>query len=313
MENLSRQHDQRSHKDKLTNFDLVSPSTTPIRELSPDSEASSTQQESATVSPSISQHTQHEDNLSDVDADLDDLVSLDDDDDREQVFNMVDEAQRMAENPSSVPLGMTPEPEHVDHSRPALAQISHHSSRLQEDSDRPRPAFPNYLMDEYLEMHPISVEIPIDKRLQSATSTAGRFLTEKRDFDIVKGEQYQPGDVVEKLKSGSALNGLDNAMWLRDLSQAAINATSKHEVVVVSYLALKRTHRKFFRSAVIDHDKANEKSGPKYLLRNQYKTLEISRSGDKGELSIDCTIINAGKEVEWMLKSLEDILEAFVS
>lgn len=147
----------------------MSPSTTPIRELSPDSEASSTQQESATVSPSISQHTQHEDNLSDVDADLDDLVSLDDDDDREQVFNMVDEAQRMAENPSSVPLGMTPEPEHVDHSRPALAQISHHSSRLQEDSDRPRPAFPNYLMDEYLEMHPISVEIPIDKRLQSAT------------------------------------------------------------------------------------------------------------------------------------------------
>ncbi|MAD86598.1 MAG: hypothetical protein CL912_26885 [Deltaproteobacteria bacterium] len=140
-----------ANKDKLTNFDLLSPSIIPIRELSPDSEASSTQQESATVSPSISQHTQHEDNLSDVDADLDDLVSLDDDDDREQVFNMVDEAQRMAENPSSVPLGMTLEPEHVDHSRPALAQISHHSSRLQEDSDRPRPAFPNYLMDEYLE------------------------------------------------------------------------------------------------------------------------------------------------------------------
>ncbi|MAD86600.1 MAG: hypothetical protein CL912_26895 [Deltaproteobacteria bacterium] len=81
---------------------------------------------------------------------------------------------------------------------------------------------------------------------------------------------------MEKLKSGSALNGLDNAMWLRDLSQAAINATSKHEFVVVSYLALKRTHRNFFRSAVIDHDKANEKSGPKCKIKLHFLFLQIS-------------------------------------
>ena len=142
-----------ANKDRLTSFDLPSPSTStsPSREPSPESEASSTQQGSSTVSPSISQHTQDEDNLSDVDADLDDLVSLDDGNDREQVINMVDEAERLAENPNHVPLGMTPEPEYEGRSRPALAPISHQSDRLQEEANRPRPAFPNYLMDEYLE------------------------------------------------------------------------------------------------------------------------------------------------------------------
>lgn len=202
-------------------------------------------------------------------------------------------------------------------------------------------------------------------------STVGSFLSENRDFDFLEGEQvcdgfsnfplsrareqvlshynlqYQSREFVEKSKFGSAMNGLDHAMWLRDLSRAAIDATSKHEVVVVSCLALKRTHRNYFRSAVIDHNKINEKPTPKdkiklhflflqisqekaqilleqrqlrdndYLSMNrvqdQYQALEVPRGGDRGELSIDCTIIDAGKGIEWMLKSVEDILEAFLS
>ncbi|PVH69982.1 P-loop containing nucleoside triphosphate hydrolase protein [Cadophora sp. DSE1049] len=178
-------------------------------------------------------------------------------------------------------------------------------------------------------------------------STVGKFLHENREFEFLESDQYQPKESVEKMKSGSSLNGLDHAVWLRELSQASIDATSKHEVVVVSCSALKRTHRNIFRPAVIDHNKSNERQHsnskiklhflflqiceknaeilveqrqlrdgdymPMDLVRNQFQTLEVPRSGTKGELSIDCTIIDAGKGVEWMLKSVEDILEAFLS
>ncbi|KAK0108585.1 hypothetical protein ONS95_003382 [Cadophora gregata] len=178
-------------------------------------------------------------------------------------------------------------------------------------------------------------------------STVGKFLQEKRGFEHVEGDQYQPKENIEKMKSGSPLNGLDYAAWLGKLSHAAIDMSTKHELVVVSCSALKRTHRNFFRSAVIDYNKANEKSWskskislhflflqisekkaetlvkerrlndgdylPKCLVRNQFEILEVPRGGDRGELSIDCTIIDAGKGAEWMLKGVEDILEAFIS
>ncbi|PVH69981.1 hypothetical protein DL98DRAFT_598184 [Cadophora sp. DSE1049] len=139
-----------ANKDKLANYGLPSPPATPAREQSLEPEMTSTQQNSVPVSP-LSPQTQDDNILSDVDADLDDLVFTDDHEEREQLFNMVDEAQRMAENPNYVPLGMTTETENEDPSRSALEQISHQSNRLQEEANRPRPSFPNHLMDEYLE------------------------------------------------------------------------------------------------------------------------------------------------------------------
>ncbi|KAH7419660.1 hypothetical protein BKA64DRAFT_716106 [Cadophora sp. MPI-SDFR-AT-0126] len=111
-------------------------------------------------------------------------------------------------------------------------------------------------------------------------STVRKFLQEKPNFEFFEGDkyhpQYDPNDKVEKLKSGSSLSGLDYAFWLRDLSQAAIDANSKHEVVVISCSALERPHRNFFRSAVIDHNKVHEKSRPDSNIKLHFLFLQIS-------------------------------------
>lgn len=158
--------------------------------------------------------------------------------------------------------------------------------------------------------------------------------------------QYHSKDNVEKIKSGTPLNDLDRAMWLRDLSTAATTATSDHEVVIVSCSALKRNYRRVFRSAVIEYNKGIKKQHedskirlhflflqmseekaemlveqrqqrnghymPKSSVRSQFEILEIPRHGNWGELNTDCTIIDAGKGIEWTLKSVEDILDGFL-
>ncbi|KAK0108821.1 hypothetical protein ONS96_002663 [Cadophora gregata f. sp. sojae] len=111
-----------ANKDKLANFGIPSPPATPSREVSPEPEERLPLQFSAPPSPLLSPQTSDESNddiFSDSEVEIDDLAVT--------------------------------ETHHEDPSRPSLQQISPQSNRLQEEANRRRPAFPNYLMDEYLE------------------------------------------------------------------------------------------------------------------------------------------------------------------
>ncbi|KAH9215537.1 P-loop containing nucleoside triphosphate hydrolase protein, partial [Leptodontidium sp. 2 PMI_412] len=130
-------------------------------------------------------------------------------------------------------------------------------------------------------------------------STVGEHLQEKCSFEFLEGDKYHSKDNVEKIKSGTTLNDLDRAMWLRDLSTAATTATSDHEVVIVSCSALKRNYRRVFRSAqhedskirlhflflqmseekaemlVEQRQQRNSHYMPKSSVRSQFEILEI--------------------------------------
>ncbi|KAG4432927.1 hypothetical protein IFR05_011598 [Cadophora sp. M221] len=110
--------------------------------------------------------------------------------------------------------------------------------------------------------------------------TVREHLQEKRSVTrhIMKYRvlQYHSRENVEKMKSGSSLNGLDRAMWLCDLSSAATAATSNHEVVGVFCSALKRNYRKLFRSTVAEYNKRIQKQHEDVKIRLHFRFLQMS-------------------------------------
>ncbi|WP_160009882.1 gluconokinase [Rhizobium sp. 18055] len=134
-------------------------------------------------------------------------------------------------------------------------------------------------------------------------SSVGVAIAQALAVEFAEGDALHPASNVEKMSKGIPLTDEDRMPWLDVIGQTMKAALDRHEGIVVSCSALKRSYRDRLRAAV-DGDlffvylhgsdelltrRMGERKGhfmPLSLLENQLATLEVP-TGEPGVVTVD--------------------------
>ncbi len=78
-------------------------------------------------------------------------------------------------------------------------------------------------------------------------STVGQLFAEACGGVFLEGDRFHTPEMVEKMRSGQALNDEDRAGWLARLREAIVGKRAESEVVCLSCSALKERYRAVLR------------------------------------------------------------------
>ncbi|MBG6239264.1 gluconokinase [Mycetocola sp. CAN_C7] len=153
----------------------------------------------------------------------------------------------------------------------------------------------------------------------SGKSTIGRELAAVIGATFIDGDDLHSAEAKATMAAGTALTDDDRAPWLARVAQAASDARSRGELVVLACSALKRRYRDSMRevepSLVFVHlsgrqdlvadrlSARNHEYMPTTLLDSQFATLEPLASDEAG-LSVDVTAA-PDEIVRLILKEIE--------
>jgi gluconokinase len=153
-------------------------------------------------------------------------------------------------------------------------------------------------------------------------SSVGEAIAQALAVEFTEGDGLHPASNVEKMSKGIPLTDEDRMPWLDVIGETMKAAHDRHEGIVVSCSALKRSYRDRLRAAVngdlffvylhgskeLLTRRMGERKGhfmPLSLLENQLATLE-SPTGEPGVVTvdIDMTIDEIAKTA---LRDLKDL------
>jgi gluconokinase len=101
-------------------------------------------------------------------------------------------------------------------------------------------------------------------------TTVGHLLAARLNWDFVDGDDYHPGENVEKMRKGIALTDADRAPWLETLRVLIAGWIAAEKNTVLACSALKRVYRE--RLGIAPDVKVVYLKGTPQLLRQRLHT-----------------------------------------